>query len=47
MTPKQVVNRVESVRRRLQKALLSEVRLTVTDEEAARDELRGLMARLR
>lgn len=46
LTPKQVSNRTETVRRRFRRLLLEEVRLTVTDETAAEEELRLLMGHL-
>ncbi|MBN1343009.1 MAG: sigma-70 family RNA polymerase sigma factor [Phycisphaerae bacterium] len=46
LTPKQVANHGETVRRRFRKLLLDEVRLTVDDEEAAREELQSLMTHL-
>jgi RNA polymerase sigma-70 factor (ECF subfamily) len=47
LTPKQVANRGETVRRRFRSLLLDEVRLTVTDEAGAEDELRVLLGHLR
>ncbi len=47
LTPKQVANHGETVRRRFRSLLLGEVRLTVTDEAAAADELRALLGHLR
>ncbi len=47
LTPKQVANRAETVRRRFRNLLLDEVRLTVSDEIAAEDELRALLEHLR
>jgi len=46
LTPKQVANHGETVRRRFRKLLLDEVRLTVEDEDAAREELQALMTHL-
>jgi RNA polymerase sigma factor (sigma-70 family) len=46
LTCKQVANRVETIRRRFRRLLMDEVRLTVTDEEAAEEEIRCLMTYL-
>lgn len=47
LTPKQAANRGETIRRRFRRLLLDEVRLTVTDESTAEEELRLLMNCLR
>jgi len=47
LTAKQVSNRGETIRRRFRKLLLEEVRLTVTDEATAGEELRLLMSQFR
>jgi len=47
LTSKQAANRGETIRRRFRKLLLDEVRLTVTDESTAEEELRLLMDCLR
>jgi len=47
LTAKQVSNRGETIRRRFRKLLLEEVRLTVTDEATAGEELRLLMSQCR
>jgi DNA-directed RNA polymerase specialized sigma24 family protein len=47
LTTKQAANRGETVRRRFRGLLLDEVRLTVSDQTEAEDELRGLLAELR
>jgi DNA-directed RNA polymerase specialized sigma24 family protein len=46
LTKKEAANRAQTIRRRFRKLLLQEIRLTVTDENAAEDELRALLVSL-
>ncbi|UCE61330.1 MAG: sigma-70 family RNA polymerase sigma factor [Phycisphaerales bacterium] len=47
LTPKQVANRTETVRRRFRKLFLDEVRATVSDEASASEEVGSLIEQLR
>lgn len=47
LTPKQVANRTETIRRRFRKLLLQEVSLTVGNQAEVEDEIRVLMGYLR